>query len=108
MQGHSYSLGMATHHGLPGGGKGESPLCPPPFTPPPVPPPLRRKEEKALQRSVGINGFSDMALLLSSAPRDLVELLRINTVIRSSSSLLVGGGRREEGEGHVITHVTGM
>ncbi|GAX82134.1 hypothetical protein CEUSTIGMA_g9562.t1 [Chlamydomonas eustigma] len=47
-----------------------------------------RAEERALQRSVGINKFSDMALMLSTAPRDLVEMLRINTVIRASSTLL--------------------
>jgi len=41
-----------------------------------------------------------MTLLLSTAPKDLVELLRINTVIRASTSTLVGGskgGRSEEG-----------
>ncbi|KAL6757375.1 ABC1 family-domain-containing protein [Haematococcus lacustris] len=47
-----------------------------------------RVEERALQRAAGISGFGDMANLLSTAPRDLVELLRIHTVIRSVSSQL--------------------
>ncbi len=51
---------------------------------------------------MGINCFSDMTLILSTAPRDLVELLRINTVIRASTSLLVrgvGGNRGVGGQG---------
>lgn len=43
----------------------------------------------ALQRKYGIKGFGDMTLMLSLIPRDMMELLRINTVIRSSSALLV-------------------
>ena len=54
---------------------------------------MSRKEELALQRSVGVKKFSDMTVLLASAPRDIVEVLRINAVIRSSSTILVGGMR---------------
>ena len=54
-------------------------------------PTLRRQEERKLQRAAGINSFGDMAALLASAPRDLVELLRVNTVIRGVANQLVGG-----------------
>lgn len=47
-----------------------------------------RTEELALQKKYGVKGFGSMTLMLSLIPRDLMELLRINTVIRSSSSLL--------------------
>mmetsp|Transcript_28800 Transcript_28800/g.73421 ORF Transcript_28800/g.73421 Transcript_28800/m.73421 type:complete len:584 (-) Transcript_28800:963-2714(-) len=47
-----------------------------------------REEERALQRSVGINGFGDMAALLQHASRELVELLRINTIIRGVANQL--------------------
>eukprot|EP00200_Dunaliella_tertiolecta_P002129 CAMPEP_0202345886 /NCGR_PEP_ID=MMETSP1126-20121109/4923_1 /ASSEMBLY_ACC=CAM_ASM_000457 /TAXON_ID=3047 /ORGANISM="Dunaliella tertiolecta, Strain CCMP1320" /LENGTH=529 /DNA_ID=CAMNT_0048937235 /DNA_START=217 /DNA_END=1806 /DNA_ORIENTATION=+ len=47
-----------------------------------------REEERRLQQSLGIEGFSDMSELLQTASRDLVELLRINTVIRAVSNQL--------------------
>jgi len=47
-----------------------------------------RREEEALQRSVGVRGFSDFATLLSTAPHDVVELLRINSVVKATSNAL--------------------
>jgi hypothetical protein len=49
----------------------------------------RSVEERALQQAVGVKGFGDMAALMAEAPRDLIELLRINTVIRAASNRLV-------------------
>ena len=47
-------------------------------------------DEVALQRKYGVRGFGDLMQTLALVPRDIMELLRINTVIRASSSQLVG------------------
>lgn len=46
------------------------------------------EEERELQRKVGINNFGDITQLLATASRALVDVLRINTVIRGTSNLL--------------------
>ena len=59
-----------------------------------------RVEERTLQQSVGITGFSDITSLLASASKDLVELLRINTVVRGVTNQLVSVQQgAEEGRG---------
>jgi len=47
-----------------------------------------REEERALQKQVGVSGVGDMVALMASAPRLLVELLQVNTVIRKTSNEL--------------------
>ncbi|KAG2440120.1 hypothetical protein HXX76_004234 [Chlamydomonas incerta] len=47
-----------------------------------------RAEEAALRARLGIRGFGDMTALLSAVSRHLVDLLRVVTVIRSSSAAL--------------------
>lgn len=54
----------------------------------PLAPLARRLEERELQRRVGIHNFSDMSRLLALASPDIVDLLRINTVVRGTSSAL--------------------
>jgi phage antirepressor YoqD-like protein len=56
-----------------------------------------RAEERAVRKAAGIAGVGDMAALLQAAPRELVEVLRINTVIRSITGQLVRGWELRRG-----------
>lgn len=56
-----------------------------------------RSEERAVQKAAGIRGVGDMAALLQSAPKPVIEVLRINTVIRSISNHLVSTRGRLHG-----------
>eukprot|EP00798_Chlamydomonas_sp_ICE-L_P018837 gene18837-25385_t len=47
-----------------------------------------REEEQAVRAKAGFDRFSDMTAMMASVSRELVELLRINTVIRGVSSQL--------------------
>jgi aarF domain-containing kinase len=47
-----------------------------------------RREQRKLRRSIGVKNVGDINKMLSSAPRDLVELIRVTTMIRKSSLVL--------------------
>lgn len=47
-----------------------------------------RREQRRLRRSIGVKNFGDINMMLSAAPRDVVELVRITTMIRKSSLIL--------------------
>lgn len=47
-----------------------------------------------MQRAAGVSSFGDMSLLLQTAPREMVELLRITAVVRSVTGPL--GATRAE------------
>lgn len=47
-----------------------------------------RREQRRLRRSVGVKNIGDFNKMLSAAPRDLIELVRVTTMIRKSSLAL--------------------
>lgn len=47
-----------------------------------------RQEQREMQRAAGVASFGDITQLLSSAPRDIVELLRITAVVRNVDASL--------------------
>lgn len=53
-----------------------------------------RDEREKMQRAAGVSSFGDMSMLLNTAPREVVELLRITAVVRSVTGPL-GAGRAE-------------
>jgi hypothetical protein len=49
---------------------------------------MHREEQRAMQRAAGVASFGDVSQLLASAPRDVVELLRIAAVVRAVTAAL--------------------